>query len=276
MPAMKEPHYFSRLEPMGRMRYPISHISDGRQYLRLFAPAGDRIAVGEASSSYLWEVESARRIQQVSPRAKIIIMLRDPLARAYSHYLMDVREGWNDLSFFDALQRDWHSPEKGYGISRLYVELGLYCDQVKTYLNTFGAGPVRIIHFEEFTESLGRGDPWVLEEIEDFLGLDHARPDAWRLAQDAGNHYAQARFNWTRRLAGNAIVRRLGNALVPPSFGSTFMLKRRFYEPIFLNEAAKPPIDPRAKRWLCEIFDRDLASLETLLGRRLPDLRKSW
>ena len=277
MPAMKEPHYFSNLIPIRRMRYPISHVSDRRSYLRLFLPAGERIAVGEASSSYLLEVQSASRIHQMIPDAKIIIILRDPVARAYSHYLMDLREGWADLPFYDALQRDWDSSVKGYGVSRLYVELGLYCNQVNAYLKTFGARAVHVIFFDEFIEAVNRGDSQMLEDICRFLGLDcnGFRLGAHQPAQH-WNRYAEARFDWSRRLAGSRIARWLGQAIIPRRAGSTFILKRHLYEPIFLSGAEKPPIDARAKRWLCDIFDNNIASLEGLLGRKIPNLRKTW
>lgn len=278
MPAMKEPHYFSNLIPVRRMRYPVSHVSDRRSYLRLFSPAGERIAVGEASSSYLWELNSATRIQEMIPHAKIIIMLRDPVARAYSHYLMDLREGWANLPFYDALQRDWDSSVKGYGISRLYVELGLYCNQVNAYLKTFGSRAVRVIFFDEFIGSVNRGDSQMLDSICGFLGLDcdGLRLRAGQPVPRVRNGYAEARFEWSRQLAGSRIARRLGQAILPQRAGSTFILKRRLYEPIFLIDAEKPSIDPGAKRWLCDIFDNDIASLERLLGRELPDLRKTW
>jgi Sulfotransferase family len=277
MPAMKEPHYFSCLEPSRNMRYPISHVSDRRAYLHLFSRARRRKMMGEASSSYLWERQSAARIREVSPHAKIVIMLRDPVARAYSHYLMDVREGWADLPFFEALQRDWQSPRKGYGISRLYVELGLYCNQVKAYLQAFGSQALHIVLFEEFTESISREDPRVIEEIFQFLELDGDGILNFRqLPAHTENGYAEARFESTRRIAGSKVARKLGQAIVPQRFGSTFMLKRRFYEPLILREGTKPPIDPRARRWLCEMFDQDLTALEKLLGRKLPSLRQAW
>jgi hypothetical protein len=278
MPAMKEPHYFSSLSPTRRMRYPISHVGDREAYLRLFAKAGDQIAIGEASSSYLWEPRSAARIHEVSPQARIIIMLRDPIARAYSHYLMDLREGWAALPFYDALLSDWDSRDKGYGISRLYVELGLYRDQVSTYLTIFGRRAVRIILFDEFIGAVSRGDAQLLQEIESFLGLDtdQSRSNGRQIAPLAGNGYAQARFDWARRFAGKGVVRRLGQAVVPPRLGSTFFIKQRLYEPLFLTAAEKPPIEPRARRWLSDIYDKDVARLESLLGMKLPELRKTW
>jgi len=278
MPPMKEPHYFSHLRPVAHMRYPISYVADRPSYLRLFSRAGDHVAVGEASSSYLWETASAQRIYEANPQATIIIMLRDPVARAYSHYLMDVREGWASAPFYEALRRDWDSSEKGYGLSRLYVELGLYCNQVAAYLEIFGSKAVHIVLFEEFIAGLLRGDSRILAGIVKFLGLpcDDLRLCESASMRTAQNGYAEARFEWTRRIAGSRLARRLGGAIVPRGIGSTFALKQHVYDPLFLKAAQKPSMDARAKLWLCNIFEDDLASLEPLLGRKLTIWRRSW
>jgi hypothetical protein len=278
MPAMKEPHYFSNLRAATRMRYPVSHVSDRWSYLRLFSSARNQIAVGEASSSYLWEATSAARIHEANPGAAIIIVLRDPVARAYSHYLMDLREGWANLPFYNAVRQDWENLEKGYGISRLYVELGLYSNQVKTYLNAFGPKAVHIVLFEEFTESLRRGNMAVLSGIYNFLGIDcdHPRFDTLQSKKHIENGYSKAKFHWASRIAGSRIVRRIGEAVVPRRLGSTFVLKKRLYEPLFLKDAYKPPMDAAAKRWLCRLFDDDLNALERLLRRKLIELRRTW
>ena len=73
------------------------------QYLALFRFAKDEKAIGEASASYLFSKTAAKNIYQYDPNAKIIIVLRQPVQRAYSHYLMDQRMALTNLSFEDAL-----------------------------------------------------------------------------------------------------------------------------------------------------------------------------
>src|SRR5579862_7227533 len=164
MPAMKEPHYFSQLTPIGEMRYPSTHVSNTRGYLKLFAKApADRLS-GEASSSYLWDTETPSRLHAANRDAKIIIILRDPIARAYSQYLKDFREGWQELPFHETLRRDFATEPKGYGLTRLYVELGLYHQQVRRYLETFGPEQVKIILFKRLTSGAGLNRA-VLEDV---------------------------------------------------------------------------------------------------------------
>src|SRR5687767_12736237 len=79
MPAAiehKEPSYFCDLYGM----------SDWNQYLALFREAGNRKRVGEASGPYLTSPESAGRLKEAAPEARIIILLRDPAERAWSLY----------------------------------------------------------------------------------------------------------------------------------------------------------------------------------------------
>src|SRR5437667_3118215 len=139
MPALKEPHYFAQITPSHEQRYLRTIVRDEAAYLRLFLKAKGYPAIGEASPSYLWDANAPHRIRKAVPHAKIIILLRDPVERAYSHYLMDVREGRQDLPFLQALERDWNRSKKGWSVSQLYVELGLYAEQVRRYLEVFGS-----------------------------------------------------------------------------------------------------------------------------------------
>lgn len=274
MPALKEPHYFSQLAPIREMRYPTTNVSEPEAYLKLFAKAALGMLKGEASSSYLWDAAAASRIHAVNPAAKILIILRDPVARAYSGYLKDVREGWQELPFYEALRRDFSLEPKGYGISRLYLELGLYSQQVKRYLDIFGEERVKIIPFKSLTSSLAIGHG-VLEEILAFLELDGSKQRPMDTTK-IENPFGVPRWDWARRAAGSRLVRYIGRALVPASLGSTYTIKRLIFEPLLVRHAAPPPIDPRAKQWLISQYDSDVTALERLLQRSLPELRASW
>ena len=132
------------------LRYAITHISKRETYLELFAKAPSGAIAGEASTSYLWNPQAAYRIHEANPEAKILVILRDPIDRAYSHYLMAIREGWQDLPFLEALKADARITEQGFGNSRLYVPMGLYHQQVKRYLDIFDKSNVMILTFDRF------------------------------------------------------------------------------------------------------------------------------
>lgn len=274
MPAMKEPHHFSHLSPIGEMRYPSTHVSNRQSYLKLFAKAPPDRLCGEASSSYLWDAQTPFRIHAENPDAKIVIILRDPIARAYSQYLKDFREGWQELPFHETIRRDFELEPKGYGLTRLYVELGLYHQQVRRYLEVFGPEQVKIILFKRLT--LGSSlNPAVLEDVAEFLQIDAARLPSAASAY-IENGFAVPRWNWARSAAGSRVVRYLGRVLIPPRLGSTYTIKRMIYEPLLTRRATPAPIDLDAKQWLKSLYDPDLTALEGLLQQRLPELRASW
>ncbi len=255
MPAMKEPHFFSRLPPCGQMRFPISHVADQQTYLRLFAKAEGYKAIGDASSSYLWERGTAERIKAVSPGAKIIIVLRDPVERAYSHYLMDVREGWVRAPFDQALREDWNQRSKGFGVSHLYIELGLYYDQVKRYLDLFGRSQVRILMLGNLNKFPAR----TVTEVFEFLELTpgHAIDTSY-----VGNEFGLPRWRWVPLIAGNRYSRRLARA--PCSAERRFNLpdKEKYLRALFPE-----PRPATGARWkIGRMAARDLRTRHQVAG----------
>lgn len=114
-----------------------AYIRDLHQYLQMFAPAGPGQIKGEASPSYLYSEVAAKAIFEFNQKAKIIIILREPSSRAYSHYKMDLKLGFTQDSFREALEKDKIADPKGWGSSSLYLELGQYYLQVKRYLDVF-------------------------------------------------------------------------------------------------------------------------------------------
>ncbi len=273
LPALKEPHFFSRFRPYSEMPFPHPCVSDEAAYLRMFSKAVGYKAVGEASSSYLCGEGAAERIHSTIPHAKIVIVLRDPVGRAYSQYLMDVREGWQELPFYEALLEDWNRPKKGWGVSHMYVEPGLYRDQVQRYLNVFGPKQVLVLLFANLRTPEGRRK--MMAELAGFLELDPAYLDRIDTSQ-VENEFAVARWNWSRRVAASWWARRLAMILVPPRAGSLFLVKTWLYDRFFLRRAVKPPMDPKARDWLSSMYEDNVAGLERLLGRNFPELRASW
>jgi len=144
MSLQKEPHYFSSIE------HSSIHprvIRDKKKYLALFKKANNAKAIGEASTSYLWDPESAKLIHNTVPHAKIIIMLRDPIERTFSHYIFRLSAG-KTYSFTEAI-REAMEPKNDY-YSTIIVNGGYYYNQVKRYLDKFGSNNVKVIIFEEF------------------------------------------------------------------------------------------------------------------------------
>jgi hypothetical protein len=108
MSRVKEPSYFA---PNYVQPDPGRFLRDKKEYLRLFEKANGYTAVGEATPGYLWDPDAPKLIHQTVPHARIIMILRDPIERAYSNYLQLVKYSGIKSSFYDELIRDYTSQD---------------------------------------------------------------------------------------------------------------------------------------------------------------------
>jgi hypothetical protein len=262
MSRVKEPSYFA---PNYIRRDPGRFLRDKKEYLRLFENARGYIAVGEASPMYLWDPDAPKLIHQTVPHARIIMILRDPIERAYSHYLTIMKYGANvkKSSFYDELMRDYESRVKLHGRSNMYVELGMYYEQVKRYFDIFGREQVKVIIFEEFVQHPVQ----TVNEVLAFLGVKYTV----RAIREQYNAYSVPRgplalwiFSFFRRLPAKNIRFFKIATLLPHSLIESLLEKMLF------KRNQKPKIEPKAIKFLQEIYHDDVIRLESLLGRSLP------
>lgn len=252
MSTVKEPHFFSD----AREAPNIAPIRDEDTYRSLFAPGRAASYRGESSPSYLWDAEAATRIARWTPDAAIVVSLRDPVDRAYSHYLMDVREGLQTAPFDVALRDDAARPEKGWGVSHLYFELGMYAAQADRYLTTFGRDRVHVLFFED----LIRDADAVTASLFRFLRI----PDAPTSKLAARNVYERPRGRLGRAAMRARALRSAARRYLPRRARSALR------GALLARGAAKPPLDPDLEAHLVHRYAADVADLEGVLGRPVP------
>jgi hypothetical protein len=148
-----------------------------RNYEALFDSGHSHKYRCDASTAYLASPESAERIYQYNPDAKIIIVLRNPVDRAYSLYNWMVGNGYEWAGSFEhALElesvrskkrkRTLAMPE--YYWNYMYFRSGCYSDQVDRYLSRFRDN-VLLLNFRNLTKSASA----TIEEICTFLGVEN-------------------------------------------------------------------------------------------------------
>lgn len=246
MSRLKEPHFFSDVTP----RF-VPSVSDEGTYLRLFDGAAPGQLRGEASPTYLLSPRAAERIARVNPHARIVVVLRNPVARAYSAYWHSVRYGGETRPFLEAIRATPTASGR-----RRYLTAGLYSEQVEPYLETFGEG--LLVLFQEELAADTRGE---LRRILEFLGVDASVADRIRL--DRRNATALPRNRIVRRLYRSPRLRALGDRAVP-------MALQPRLERLLLRGDGVPPMEPEARRVLEDFFAAEPPALERLLGRRVP------
>ena len=167
----KELQYFTKHFALGERWY--------RSQFPLRAQLGPRGITGEATPYYLFHPFAAERAWQTVPAAKLIILLRDPVTRAVSHYFHEVRHGYETLSIEDALASeserlanvDREMQETG-GISEAhqhfaYQARGIYVDQLARWYERYNPTRILVLRSEDFFE-----DPSaVTQQAQAFLDL---------------------------------------------------------------------------------------------------------
>lgn len=191
MSPIKEPHFFStdiRRENFTQKNYAkhaldtdkyfsirplkqqhIAFIDKLDDYEALFDQAGSAKVLGETSTGYLYSATAAENIARYNPNAKILIILREPVDRVFSHWKMNLAAGTADPQkpFLATVMEDYATSPKGWGVSNLYIDLSLYHEQVKRYLKLFPHQQVKIMFYEELATDSNK----FMMEIFEFLGI---------------------------------------------------------------------------------------------------------
>jgi hypothetical protein len=171
-PLRKEVHYFDVNVERGERWYRAHFGREGEPGLNL-----------DSSPYYLFHPAVPRRLHELLPDAKLIVLLRDPVRRAYSHYWHERDKGRERLSFEDAIAAE--ADRLGNSEQRLadgtlarsrehqhfsYLARGRYAEQLDRWLAVFPHEQLLVLKFED----LAREPLEALNRTLNFLGLPRA------------------------------------------------------------------------------------------------------
>ena len=145
---------------------------DYSAYHRHFSDSLGQVC-GEATPIYTYWPPSIPRLQRYHPGIRLIVSLRDPVRRAYSHWEMQVSRGLDQLSFSSAIRegraRVVEDEQSFYGCHRVYsyVERGFYAPQIRRILDYFPREQILFITLDQ----LKSHPDLVLDNICAFLGV---------------------------------------------------------------------------------------------------------
>jgi len=139
--AIYEPSRFFNLDTYFEKEFPkplhITKIEKEMQYKKAYSLATGQKYLLDASTCYLSSPEAASNIYNYNPDARIIVVLRDPLKRAYSHYKMDLALGRTTKSFEEVVKREvmeYHATNLSWSS---YLGMGFYAQQIKKFQSKF-------------------------------------------------------------------------------------------------------------------------------------------
>lgn len=229
-------------------------------YEALFDGVTTEMAIGEACPQYLYDPDAASRIHRYTPDAKLIAVLRDPVERAYSSYLQQVRDGLEtETDFAAALSREDDRIRANWRPMWHYRARGFYFEQLERYLSLFGAKQVRLYLYED----LQREPAGLLREIYGFLGVDD------RFEADISVRHNRAGIPRSRGLYNLIMTPNKLKTVVRPLLPVSV---RRMLKGAVIDSGVnlqRPDIPAELRRSLMSEFRDDILALQGLIDRDL-------
>lgn len=236
----KEVHFFSRDDV---------YANGADWYRGLFAGAPAATKVGEGTPSYLFVPEAPARMAALVPAARLVVCVRHPADRAYSHYWHNRHRSLEGRAFADAVRDEMADPQwKPPG----YLMRGRYHAQLQRVLDHYPADAVHVVA----TDDLATDPSGTFAAVCRHVGVDDRHP-----VPNDGEPENTYREHRAERLYGAMFKYRLWRwipAGVRPRVSEWFT-KPSSYE----------AIDPTLRSTLVDWFADDIAALEAWLGRDL-------
>lgn len=244
-PAVKEPQFFSWPQ-INETYYQARFVGEQSDYLALFSGRTDERAAGDFSTSYMHEPTAAQRICDFNPRAKIVMVLRNPVERALSHHRMDLRDGYASETLETLISRDCADPR----FRLQYITAGCYAEHISRFRQLFDDDQIHIALFEDLTERPGQ----MLERLFRFLDVDYGFNVDVREIRNSTN---LRRTGPIGRLASSRLARVVG-----PYAGTTLRLAtQRLLGPQTQAKVSQPG----AREVLTATFAQEIDDLEALV-----------
>ena len=249
MPKQKELHFFTQPQIFKLNKGPKDkvvkqpHIKSEKEYLELFKSVKDEVAVGDASPSYINYPENFGMIKQYLNDPKVIVIVRDPIDRAYSNYLHLKRELRETMDFFSALKNEDNRREESYSDFWYYRFNSTYYKKILMAKKTFSN--VLVLTAEEFK----RNPEITLKKVYSFLGVKLiVKKQALETKFNVGGYYKKNLI--TSLLFQPSRFKNALKKIIKPTRGIK-MLVSRFSR---LFQIKQPSIDQDSLNYLKEHF----------------------
>ena len=262
--------YMSPIKETNFLRRDWEKYTEGRpkidtweKYCELFQDVKDEIAIGEASPSYLFNYKSSSEmILRYLPNIKMIAILRNPVERAYSDYLMHLRDGINIGNVLPLSKQAQFHANTSFTIRR-----GFYYNPVKHYFDIFGKEKLKVVLYDD----LCKNSLAMMQDIYQFIGVDNTfNPNTSKRQQAAGVPKNQA-FN--NLLQTKNPIRTAISSVLKLAIPLEVRQKVRS-RLIKLNLGGKEliPLSSEDRKVLTDLYREDILQLQDLIHRDLS----SW
>ena len=258
----KEPHYLINKE-IGVDRITVG-VSDKSEYENLFSKGQDKKYRGESSVMYLMypEIVIPKIKNNYLENTKLIIMLRNPVERAYSsfHHVKryNVKENIQDFTEAWKLSEERYFNQKDITPASRYQELGLYYNQVQSYLNEFKDN-LHIIIYDDYKSDF----KLEMNKVFDFLEVENIEIDSGKRHMVGGWQWKNEKM---KRLMMNSNPLKSAVKMLIPFKGLRKFIRKRMQKN---NSEEVKKITEKERIMLKEFYKIDVKKLSDLLNRNL-------
>jgi len=264
MPRVKEPNFFAFEGQTQACRGPgADYINNSvtrlEDYRGLFAAAPGGAIRGEASPLYLYAEQAAARIRHHIPDARLVVVLRNPVEQAFSHYMYATKQRIEPLAdFVTALHAEERRMADGWQPLFCYSGFPRYAEQMARYLALFPREQLLIRLYEDF-----EGDPaGLMQDILAHVGVTSGfRPDMAQKHNAGG--VPKNRVFQDFLMKSNPITRAIGK-VVPQE--TRLRIRDRLASLNLTREDAMPA---EARAILLARLGDQIRALEPMIGRDL-------
>ncbi|MEM8722820.1 MAG: sulfotransferase [Cyanobacteria bacterium P01_G01_bin.39] len=230
--------------------------TDIESYRLLFQAVTDEVAIGEATTWYLYSSRAPEQIQQYIPDVKLIVILRNPVDRAYSAFMHTIRDGREPIiDFAQALEEEETRINQNWEYLWHYKQMGFYYGQLKRYYELFDRSQIKVYLYEDLKDN----PVALMQDVCQFLNIDQT------LVSGSPPR---------RNVSGFAKNKLLDNFLDKQNFKwlktpFKLFLSSKMRENIIVSlknkNRVKPPMSPEVKIQLTEMYRNDILKLQELI-----------
>lgn len=233
-------------------------INDISAYRNLFRNVNDEVAIGEATTWYLQSIKAPERIKYYIPNVKLIVILRNPVDRAYSAFLHAMRDNREPIDdFAQALDEEDKRIKSNWGFLWRYKYMGFYATQLKRYFKLFDRNQIKVYLFEDYKNNPTE----ILKDIFHFLNVDETFTSEIVTPKNiSGIPKSKALYTFLRK---NNSVKSFFKPFIPSRF------RKQMISQLMQKNMLKPTRSLEIQLKLREIFREDILELQELLQRDL-------
>lgn len=240
------------------------YVSTLVEYVKLFEGVEQEEAIGEASPQYLSHYRVAiPEIKKQLGDVKIIIILRNPIERAFSHYKLLFRREARVLPFQRYLEIEEDRRKKDLPRAYEFIEYGFYYQPVKAFMENFDK--VRLYLYEDMVNDTLS----LLKDIYGFLGVDSFFvPEDMRTVYNATDGIPR---NWVLHefLRRPSALKSVLKAIIGLILSDE--KKRKIKTSLIASNLAKSEMKPETRNYLKKVYWEDMLNLQALIKRDLSN-----